>query len=261
MLDESRAEDERIQICSGGCRRDHSAPGTTFYLPWAREQTALRRELGASALDDVDIAELTDQMHEAAGSALIFLEHVQLLEVSSPGKSTKVARRRVADRVTLMLDGHESEWLLLEGSAQGAEDLKAHYDQGGSRSPLVQVAVPTSEAVVGRIYADLPTETPTGWGGHVNATFFPRQDRKTVEFDGAGFRGKWNDMLVDTAAKIMSEGLRTDHRDARAPRRLDLPTQCRTDQPLDRQGGAPESIRRVLCPGERDRAQLAPSRY
>lgn len=207
VLDESRAEDDRIQICSGGCRRDHSAPGTTFYLPWAREQTALRRELGASALDDVDIAELTDQMHKAAGSALIFLEHVQLLEVSSPGKSTKVARRRVADRVTLMLDGHESEWLLLEGSAEGAEDLKAHYDQGGSRSPLVQVAVPTNEAIVGRIYADLPTETPTGWGGHVNATFFPRQDRKTVEFDGAGFRGKWNDMLVDTAAKIMSEGL------------------------------------------------------
>lgn len=207
ILDESRDENERIELCPGGCARDHAALGTTFYLPWTQEQTALRRELGASALDEVAIAELTDQMHEAVGSSLIFLEHVQLLEVSSPGRSTKVARRCVADRVTLTLDGHESEWLILEGLAKGAEDLKAHYDQGGSRSPLVQVAVPTNEGVVGRIYADLPTETPTGWGGHVNATFFPRQDRKTVEFDGAGFRGKWNDMLVDTAAKIMSGGL------------------------------------------------------
>ena len=163
-------------------------PGPRSTCPGPGNRPRSGASLGASALDDVDIAELTDQMHEAAGSALIFLEHVQLLEVSSPGMSTKVARRRAADRVTLMLDGHESEWLLLEGAAEGAEDLKAHYGQGGSRSPLVQVAVPTNEAVVGRIYADLPTETPTGWSGHVNATFFPRQDRKTVEFDGAGFR-------------------------------------------------------------------------
>ena len=207
VLDEARAEDERIQICSGECGRDHSAAGTTFYLPWARQQTALRREFGASALDNAAIAELTGQMHEAAGSALIFLEHVKRLEVTTPAKSTKVARQRVANLVTLTLDGHETEWLLLEGTAEGADALKTHYDQGGSRSPLVQVAIPTSEAVVGRIYADLPTETPTGWGGHVNATFFPRQDRKTVEFDGSGFRGKWNDLLVDTAAKIMSQGL------------------------------------------------------
>lgn len=209
VLDESRAEDDRIQICREECDRDHSAPGTTFYLPWARQQTALRSELGAFALDDAEILELTEQMHDAAGSALVFLESVKRLDVATTTKSTKVTRERNDDRVTLSLDDHESEWLLLEAAAEAANALKVHYDQGGARSPLVQVAIPLSDAIVGRIYADLPTETPTGWSGHVNASFFPRQDRKTVEFDGAGFRGKWNDLLVDTAATLMADGLET----------------------------------------------------
>lgn len=209
VLDESRAEEERIQICTGNCGRDHTSPGTTFYLPWAREHTVLRRELGMSPLDDGDIVELTDQLHDAAGSTLVFLEHVTCLDVVTPSKCTTAKRERTEDRVTLSLDGDLSEWLFLEGTAEGAETLKANYDLGGSRSALVQVAIPLNEAIVGRIYADLPTETPSGWSGHINATFFPRQDRKTVEFDGSGFRGKWNDLLVDTAARVVASRLET----------------------------------------------------
>ena len=62
---------------------------------------------------------------------------------------------------------------------------------------------------MGRIFADLPTETRTGWSGHINATFFPRQDRKGVEFDSRGFRGKWNDLLLDAAAILLADNLET----------------------------------------------------
>jgi len=207
VLDESRPEEERIQACPGGCVRDHFAGGTTFFLPWAREPTSLRRELGASALDDRSISEITDQMREAAESALIFLEHVEHLRVATPAGVTDVVRTREGERVSLTIDGASTEWLILERRAARAGELKIQFDQGGSRSDRVQVAVPLSESVNGRIFADLPTETRSGWGGHVNATFFPRQDRKTVEFDGIGFRGRWNDMLLDAAAGVLADNL------------------------------------------------------
>lgn len=209
ILDETKAEEDRIKVCEGDCARDHAADGTTFFLPWAREASALRRELGASALDDSSISEITEQMREAAEGALIFLEHVEHLRVATPAGSTDVVRRRDGERVTLTIDGASTEWLILEGVAAGAGELKIQFDQGGSRPDRVQVAVPLSEAVNGRIFADLPTETRSGWGGHVNGTFFPRQDRKTVEFDGNGFRGKWNDMLLDAAAEILADNLTT----------------------------------------------------
>jgi len=209
VLDESRAEDDRIEVCRRECGRDHSTVGTTFYLPWARQQTALRTELGASALGDDEITELVAEMVAAAGPALVFLEHVQRLDVDARGVPTTVTRYPDGDRVVLSVDGVRGEWLLLAGRAAGSQDLKERFDQGHSRSDLVQVAVPIDGDVVGRIYADLPTETPSGWSGHINGTFFPRQDRKGIEFDGAGFRGRWNDLLIDTAAQIMAEQLET----------------------------------------------------
>ena len=209
VLDESRPEDDRIQLCPGGCARDHTTDGTTFHLPWAREQTALRRALGASTLTESDIIELYSQMLDAAGSALVFLEWVQLLEVVAGTRTTTVTRERAEERVTISIDGRPHEWLLLEQTADAADALKEQYGQGNSRPALVQVAVPLDGTLSGRIYADLPTETPTGWRGHINGSFYPRQDRKTVEFDGSGFRGKWNDMLVDAAAKGMAAHLET----------------------------------------------------
>lgn len=207
ILDESLEEDKRIVLCPGVCRRDHAAAGTTFFLPWARQHTPLRRDLSAPALTDADVARLIDELHEAAGAALMFLDRTQTLSIESPERTSKVRRQRHGNQITITIDGDSSEWLLLEGEAEGAHRLKEEYEPDSKRSSLVQVAVPTEESVVGRIFADLPTETRTGWSGHVNATFFPRQDRKGVEFDGRGFRGKWNDILIDAAAVLVADNL------------------------------------------------------
>jgi hypothetical protein len=209
VLDESQPEDDRIRICAGGCSRDHGRPGTTFYLPWARASTDLRRDLGATPLSDADIELLITQIHAGAASALVFLENVRSLEVRSiERRPTEIRRMKQADRITITTNGEASEWLLLEGEAPGAEDLQAHYGEPSPGRPAsVQVAVPMGGTAVGRVFADLPTETRTGWSGHINGTFFPRQDRKTVEFGGQGFRGKWNDLLIDTAAQITATNL------------------------------------------------------
>lgn len=209
ILDESRDENERIVLCPGGCPRDHTSIGTTFYLPWARQHTSLRRDLSAPPLSDADIARLVDELHEAAGTALMFLDRTQLLSIDSSGRATNVDRNRQEDRITITVNGDSSGWLLLEGEAEGAARLKQEYEPDSKRSSVVQVAVPVEESVVGRIFADLPTETRTGWSGHINATFFPRQDRKGVEFDSRGFRGRWNDLLLDAAAILLADNLET----------------------------------------------------
>ncbi|MBL0886389.1 DUF3883 domain-containing protein [Myceligenerans indicum] len=208
ILNELQPEDRRIRVCSGGCSRDHEQPGTTFHLPWARSDSELRRALGATPLAESEVSALIAQMIDGAAPALIFLERLRSLEFHASGRRTVVTRSKQADRITIEINGTPSEWLLLGGQAEGAAELKAHFGESRSdRSPRVQVAVPIDAERVGRVFADLPTETRTGWTGHVNGTFFPRQDRKTVEFGGQGFRGRWNDLLIETAARITAEHL------------------------------------------------------
>jgi hypothetical protein len=209
ILDESRDENKRIVQCAGGCSRDHASHGTTFFLPWVRQQTQLRRDLSAPPLTDADVARLIDELHDAAGAAMVFLDRTQVLSIESPEQASKVGREQRGNRITITVNGDSSEWLLLEGDAEGAAQLKQEYEPDSKRSSLVQVAVPVEESVVGRIFADLPKETRTGWSGHVNATFFPRQDRKGVEFDSRGFRGRWNDILIDAAAVLVADNLET----------------------------------------------------
>jgi hypothetical protein len=209
ILDESSDENERIVLCPGGCSRDHARAGTTLFLPWARHETPLRRDLSSPPMTDADVARLEEELHEAAGTALMFLDRTQLLSVESPGRATNVGRKRQEDQITVTVNGDSSGWLLLEGEAEGASLLKQEYEPDSKRSSVVQVAVPVEESVVGRIFADLPTDTRTGWSGHINGTFFPRQDRKGVEFNSRGFRGKWNDLLLDAAAILIAENLET----------------------------------------------------
>jgi len=209
ILDELQPEHARVVVCQGGCRRDHGAAGTTFFLPWVKKSTELRRALGQAALTDQDVDLLIAQMHEAAPAALVFLDHLRRLEVESPGRRpTIVERERQHDFVTVSVNDRPTRWLLLEGEVAGAEQLKARHDrEEDRRSPVVQVAVPMDGQTIGRVYASLPTETRTGWSGHINGSFVPKQDRKAVEFRSRGFRGEWNDLLIDTAARIAAENL------------------------------------------------------
>ena len=210
ILDELQPEQARVVVCQGGCRRDHGAAGTTFFLPWVKESTELRRALGQTALTDQDVDLLIRQMHEAAPAALVFLEHLRTLEVKSPGRTTRVERTGEHEFVDVSVNDRPTRWLLLKGEAAGVEELKARHDkQEDKRSPVVEVAVPMDGQTIGRVYASLPTETRTGWSGNINGSFFPKQDRKTVEFRGSGFRGEWNDLLIDTAARTVAENLRS----------------------------------------------------
>ena len=66
--------------------------------------------------------------------------------------------------------------------------------------------MPIEAVVSGRLYASLPTDSATGWSGHVNASFYPRTDRKGVLFEN-DFRSQWNRAAIAAAAVSVGESL------------------------------------------------------
>ena len=211
ILNEAAAKpNDRIQICKGACQRDHMTPGTTFYLLWARKNSVLRKWLGVDVLTAAGIAILVDELHNSAADAVVFLAHVSRIEVTDQHRTSVVTREVEGDRICLTVNGEVQDWLLLKGSAPEAAVLKAQYDHiDPDRNELVQIAIPLKSAQIGHIYAGLPTETRTGWTGHIDGSFYPRQDRKGVEFGAIGFRSQWNEMLIDASAGILAANLDT----------------------------------------------------
>ncbi|WP_341358361.1 DUF3883 domain-containing protein [Georgenia sp. M64] len=208
VLDESTDEQHRIAVCKEECGRDHGSSGTSFFLPWATEQTDLRMALGAQVVAARDIELLESAFLERAPEALLFLKRVEQIEVQTRSDRAVVKRTRDGDRVSVTDGRSASEWLFLEGEYDSSGDLKARFPQiDKNRSEYVTVALPVGEKVEGRIYGGLPTQTRLGWSGHVNATFYPREDRKGVLFDDGTYRSDWNRDLIDSAAALVRQNL------------------------------------------------------
>jgi len=209
LLDESASEDQRIKVCRlGNCSRAHEAPGTTFVLPWARSQSLLRQQLEVETVDDNRIARLEEAFRRDAAATLLFLKRVSTIDLSS-GPGTLTVQREVADDIVRVIKGSDvQEWLVLAGEYDTSVELKDRYrDIDPDRSAVVQVAIPVDAPISGRFYAGLPSQMPTGWGGHINGSFYPRTDRKSFEFADGTYRSEWNLDLLDSAAHLVAQNL------------------------------------------------------
>jgi hypothetical protein len=208
LVDDSAREDERLEFCGGGCGLQHDREGTTLVLPWATQDSQLRRLLQVEHLSETDIQMLLKDMHLAVPEALLFLRSVRKIVIEDVGRRTEAVRHDTPEGVEITTNGAKVSWLVLAGRSQDAADLRRRYRQiGERRDVVVRIALPLQGTVNGRIYATLPTEAGTGWSGHIDATFYPRQDRKGVEFDSNNYRSRWNEALIQAAAKIMAAHL------------------------------------------------------
>lgn len=209
VLDEGASEDQRIQICRlEACPTDHQSPGTTFVLPWARLESQLREQLEVETVNDERIARLHASFRHEAPATLLFLKRVSTIEVIAGSEVFTVGREAEDDIVRVAAGNDLEEWLLLQDQYGTSDDLKRRYrDIAPDRNALVQVALPLSRSVSGRFYAGLPSQMLTGWGGHINGSFYPRTDRKSFEFADETFRSEWNLDLLDSAANLLAENL------------------------------------------------------
>jgi hypothetical protein len=207
-LDESEDESDRIRVCSATtCGREHGRPGTTFVLPWAREQTLLRTELGVPPVSDKMI-EALEGVLEHPEDALLFLKRVRSIEtITSNGRRTYFRSER--DLGPVISDGTaETAWLVVsaELGPQAGEIIR--NSRGliePDRDQTVSVAISLqSEPKRGVLYASLPTQTGSGFSGHINASFFPKTDRKGVRFDNDP-ESTWNRLAVRAAAQLLAD--------------------------------------------------------
>ena len=201
-LDEA---DESVTVCDG-CDAPHPTRGTTFRLPWAKRQTRLRRELGAETISAHDRRRLLRQFVRQIPRAMIFLRKLEEIEIVD-GTSTVARFTRVIKGDTVCISGPdgEHEWLLLEGDFDAeAEALRGRHSLIGSRHAQVRVALRPAQAISGRLYATLPTAIPTGLPLHLDASFFPRLDRKGILLE-SGYEAEWNRAAIGAAAALLTE--------------------------------------------------------
>lgn len=222
VVSETNPESERIGVCDGCSRCDSNPSGTTFILPWARDEgSPLRTRLSAPAVGPDEIDELRRELVESLPTTVLFLRNLDELEVRNGlAPMCRVERVPEDDRTLVQVNDQVETWLVLRGSFdEEAQALKARYGDKieASRHHEVVVAVPVEHPVDGRLCAYLPTRESTGLPFHVNADFFPASDRTRLPDEG--HRGEWNRAAVRAAAQLLARRL-PDLREPLGPRRL-----------------------------------------
>lgn len=198
-------QERRTWVCPGNCDRRHVQKGTEILLPWASRQSALRRKLGAEPVSAGRRRQLLREFVDAVPTSMIFLRHVKETVVESKSESLAFKRSVRGPRLTIKGPDGPARWTLLEADFdEVAARLRQQHPRIESRHAQVRIAVPSEGRVEGRLFATLPTQVMTGLPVHIDASFYPRQDRKGIRLDG-GFRTEWNLAAINAAADLLAD--------------------------------------------------------
>ena len=211
-LREERSEVERIAVCQGcpNCVLS-DLPGTRFIFPFARdEQSPLRRALRAEPVPENITARVLEELDRSLPVAMLFLKNLGEIEVRYGGQSRRTFERVVDDDKVIISQGGSSDdrlWHLLRGNFEEvAEGLRVQHPARieANRSSEIVVALPVQgELSAGMLCACLPTEESTGLPFHINADFFPSNDRKHVIL-GDDYQSQWNREALLAAARTVA---------------------------------------------------------
>ncbi len=208
-IDELQLEHERITWAVA-----EGTHGTTFRLPWARAASGMRTQLGQDPVTEELIGQVASDLLDTAAESLLFLRRVDRIEVVVHG-ATVVFDRSVDGAVTTISgsDGSARRWYVVSDTfSDVAQQLRK--DAGDQviphgRSVKVEVAVRLDDpSAIGRYFVTLPTEEETSLPVSVNASFFPKRDRKRILVDETR-RGEWNRAIAQCAAKLVASRLET----------------------------------------------------
>ena len=210
ILRPDNPEDKRIEQ-----RQDPSITvdrGTVFRLPWAFEESSVRKALKAPTVGTAYLDSFVDELKESLPIAILFLKKLERIELFRNGEPVGIVTREVSgNTIQVDRDGNVRCWRVLEANfSDEAMMLKAQYrdsiDQ--ERSDRVRVAVPDSLIEDGLLFATLPTEQSTGLPFHIDADFYPASDRKSIEFgDTHDPRSEWNRAAIRAAASAVQSNL------------------------------------------------------
>ena len=191
--------------------------GSEFELPWAYDENSpVRDALSASAISVSDLDVLQEDLVRVANDCLLFLRNLKKIEVLRDGKSVKSAERQNLGgnkiRLRHIPDATEDDWYVIGAdAAAAAEPLREKYVQIEKlgRQTGLQIAFPLNagDRTPGQIFAYLPTEQQSPLPCHINADFFPEQNRKALVLSGEQHERYWNEMLLGVAAEEIANHL------------------------------------------------------
>ena len=203
--------------------------GSELELPWAYdENSAVRDALSASAISASDLDALENDLIRVADDCLLFLRKLEEIEVRREDKVVKSAERQSlgGNRIRLrhLPEASEDDWYVISAdAATAAEPLRKKYLQIEKlgRQTGLQIAFPLNagEHTQGQIFAYLPTEQQSPLPCHINADFFPEQNRKALVLSGEQHERYWNEMLLGVAAEEIANHL-IELRDVLKPEQL-----------------------------------------
>lgn len=194
---------------------DETGDGTEVILPWADHRTPTRQALQTSATPADVCSRIESALKRVSGEGLLFLQSLKTVEIARSGNViSTVEVTRSPERVNVRIDGIDHPWLMLRGeAAEGAAGLAEKFEQLAElrRRTEVVVAFPLDgrETLAGLLYAFLPTGQEFGLPCHINADFFPRQDRRSIDVTGESHERHFNALLLETAAETMGAALET----------------------------------------------------
>ena len=132
------------------------------------------------------------------------------IEIRYDGHSRRTFERVVEDDRLIISRGDYADdrvWHLLRGNFEDtAANLRRQHPGRieDKRTADVIVALPAEELSVGLLCACLPTEDSPGLPFHVNADFFPSNDRKHVIL-GNDYQSQWNRAALLAAARTVAD--------------------------------------------------------
>ena len=211
ILHEEESEGKRIEVCLGCCEcSKHSLPGTRFIFPFARDdQSPLRQALKADPVPADAPARLLRELERSLPAAMLFLKNIGVIEIRESGVlCRKFERVTEGDTVIISQGSSENDrvWRMLHGDFQSEGDSLRHQHYGRieeKRSAKVMIALPDNKSSSGLLCAFLPTEEAPGLPFHINADFFPSNDRKRIILVD-DYQSQWNRTAILAAARTVA---------------------------------------------------------
>jgi hypothetical protein len=146
--------------------------------------------------------DLYEAFAAASPPARVFLHRLTKITLEGFEAVPMVFTRVASDgEVLLAGPGLDQRWLVFEKAfEQTATTLRARHEAIGKRHARVRVATMPDRLFRGLLHATLLTQVSTGLPVHVDASFFPKLDRKGI-LDVA-FEGEWNRAAIACAALV-----------------------------------------------------------
>jgi hypothetical protein len=214
ILQDHEGQDRRIAICDGSDCEHCSAsdlPGTRFVLPWAFDESSeVRLGLTYPIVAAEKPQELVEELETVLPRTILFLDHIRQLRVfwTEQERMSVTVSDRSETVISVSTNGEEVRWALLTHDfGDVAASLRSDHPAGEKKpSSEVKIAVPQGSSSDGLFFAYLPTQVTTGVPFHINADFFPSNNRKRLLLEN-DYQGEWNRAAIQAGAIALSSGL------------------------------------------------------